>query len=36
MRLVGETNVLVGELLMTACRNRLGDQRIELALSACA
>jgi hypothetical protein len=30
MRLFVDTNLLVGELLTTACRNRLGDQRIEI------
>jgi hypothetical protein len=30
MRLVVDTNLLVGELLTTAGRNRLGDQRIEI------
>jgi hypothetical protein len=32
MRLVVDTNVLVGELLRVAGRTRLGDQRIELFL----
>jgi len=36
MRLVVDTNLLVGELLTTAPRNRLGDQRIELFLFTCA
>jgi hypothetical protein len=30
MRLVVDTNLLVGDLLTTASRNRLGDQRIEI------
>lgn len=32
MRLVVDTNVLVGELLRVAGRTRLGDKRIELFL----
>lgn len=32
MRLVGDTSVLVGELLRRAGRERLGDDRLELFL----